>query len=142
MLANWGDCSSCHCNVFPVELRAFEYRGGIFFRRRLPAMRQTQHPCLRDRDRLTVEFRREVKGTGVIKKSPARFIPLPKQRLGIGDSSPLDFVQLHIKFERFATSERKRAIDAPHPLAAAWQSQVPVRRDGGREWAAGRLLLL
>ena len=31
VLVNWDDCSSCDCHMFPVEIRAFEYRGGIFF---------------------------------------------------------------------------------------------------------------
>jgi hypothetical protein len=31
VMANWGACSSCQCSAFPVEMRAFEYRGGVFF---------------------------------------------------------------------------------------------------------------
>jgi hypothetical protein len=31
VMAHWGDCSSCGCGVFPVKMRVFEYRGGVFF---------------------------------------------------------------------------------------------------------------
>jgi RNase P subunit RPR2 len=31
LMANWSRCPSCHCRVFPVTMRAFEYRGDVFF---------------------------------------------------------------------------------------------------------------
>jgi hypothetical protein len=40
VLANWGQCSSCDCPMFPVEMRAFEYRGGIFFEGACPQWRK------------------------------------------------------------------------------------------------------
>jgi hypothetical protein len=31
LMANWGSCPSCKCNVFPSEMRAFKYKDEIFF---------------------------------------------------------------------------------------------------------------